>query len=316
MKDWNKSLFIEIFFHGLVMGTINKLPGISGGLYAIIIGFYDHLMMSLKKIRFRNFFKSKKQITFFNEINSFFLLTLSLGMIVSYFTTSKILDFFLDNFQLQVWGCFFGLVLGSVFLLVKKIINIDKIKILILIISFTIGLVISFADPMTENRNLIFIFFCGYISVCGITVPGLSGSFLLIVLGNYKLLLVDSVNNFYNLMSNLLVGTNFQVSEVLLNVLITFFLGSVIGLVSLSKFLSFISKKYPSHLNFMIIGFVVGTLPIVWPWNQFKQFDNNRLSIEYLDMGDIYTVFIILIVLFLMVLTNNYAKNKKIRSNW
>ena len=316
MKDWNKSLFIEIFFHGLVMGTINKLPGISGGLYAIIIGFYDHLMMSLKKIQFRNFFKSKKQITFFNEINSFFLLTLSLGMIVSYFTTSKILDFFLDNFQLQVWGCFFGLVLGSVFLLVKKITNIDKIKILILIISFTIGLVISFADPMTENRNLIFIFFCGYISVCGITVPGLSGSFLLIVLGNYKLLLVDSVNNFYNLMSNLLVGTNFQVSEVLLHVLITFFLGSVIGLVSLSKFLSFISKKYPSHLNFMIIGFVVGTLPIVWPWNQFKQFDNNRLSIEYLDMGDIYTVFIILIVLFLMVLTNNYAKNKKIRTNW
>ena len=317
MKDWNKSLFIEIFFHGLVMGTINKLPGISGGLYAIIIGFYDHLMMSLKKIGLRNFFKSKKQITFFfNEINSFFLLTLSLGMIVSYFTTSKILDFFLDNFQLQVWGCFFGLVLGSVFLLVKKIINIDKIKILILIISFTIGLIVSFTDPMTENRNLIFIFFCGYISVCGITVPGLSGSFLLIVLGNYKLLLVDSVNNFYDLMSNLLVGTTFEVSEILLQILITFFLGSVIGLVSLSKFLSFISKKYPSHLNFMIIGFVVGTMPIVWPWNQFKQFDNNRLSIEYLDMGDIYTVFIILIVLFLMVSTNNYAKNKKIRSNW
>ena len=117
-------------------------------------------------------------------------------------------------------------------------------------------------------------------------------------------------------MSNLLVGTTFEVSEILLQILITFFLGSVIGLLSLSKFLSFISKKYPSHLNFMIIGFVVGTLPIVWPWNQFKQFDNNRLSIEYLDMGDIYTVFIILIVLFLMILTNNYAKNKKIRSNW
>ena len=65
MKDWNKSLFIEIFLHGLIMGTINKLPGISGGLYAIIVGFYDHLMMSLKKIGVRNFFNSKKQITFF-----------------------------------------------------------------------------------------------------------------------------------------------------------------------------------------------------------------------------------------------------------
>ena len=317
MKDWNKSLFIEIFLHGLIMGTINKLPGISGGLYAIIVGFYDHLMMSLKKIGLRNFFNSKKQITFFfNEINSFFLFTLSLGMIVSYFTTSKILDYFLDNFQLQVWGCFFGLILGSVFLLVKKINNIDKIKTLILISSFTIGLVISFIDPMTENRNLIFIFFCGYISICGITIPGLSGSFILIVLGNYKLLLVDSVNNFYNLISNLLVGTNFQVSEILLHVLITFFLGSVIGLISLSRFLSFISRKYPYHLNFMIIGFVIGTLPIVWPWNQFKQFDNSPHSLEDLNLGDIYTVLIILIVLFLMILTNNYVKNKKVRSDW
>ena len=169
MKDWNKSLFIEIFLHGLIMGTINKLPGISGGLYAIIIGFYDHLMMSLKKIGIKNFFNNKKITFFFNEINSFFLFTLSLGMIVSYFTTSKILDYFLDNFQLQVWGCFFGLILGSVFLLVKKINKVDKIKTLILISSFTIGLIVSFIDPMTENRNLIFIFFCGYISICVIT---------------------------------------------------------------------------------------------------------------------------------------------------
>ena len=128
--------------------------------------------------------------------------------------------------------------------------------------------------------------------------------------------LETSVNNFYNLISNLLVGTNFQVSEILLHVLITFFLGSVIGLLSLSRFLSFISGKYPRHLNFMIIGFVVGTLPIVWPWNQFEQFDNNLRSIEYLNKGDIYTVLIILIVLFLMILTNNYVKNKKVRSDW
>ena len=102
-------------------------------------------------------------------------------------------------------------------------------------------------------------------------------------------------------MSNLLVGTNFQVSEILLHVLITFFLGSVIGLISLSRFLSFISRKYPRHLNFMIIGFVVGTLPIVWPWNQIKQLDNNQHSIEYLNLVDIYTVLIIVIIFFLVI---------------
>ena len=315
MKDWNKSLFLEIFLHGLVMGTINKLPGISGGLYAIIIGFYDHLMMSLKRIGFSNLLKNKSPKGFLSEINSFFLLTISAGMIVSYFTTSKILDYFLYNFQLQVWGCFFGLILGSVFLLIRKIDSIDRKKSLIFFTSLILGLVISFVEPMIENRNLVFIFFCGFISICGITIPGLSGSFLLIILGNYKLLLVDSVNNFYNLISNYLIGTNLPVSEILLHVLITFFIGSVIGLISLSRFLSFISQKYPRHLNFMIIGFVIGTLPIVWPWNQVEKFQKNLLLIENLDLIDLYTSLIILIVLFLMIFTEKYAKNKKIRTN-
>ena len=315
MKDWNKSLFLEIFLHGLVMGTINKLPGISGGLYAIIIGFYDHLMISLKKIGFSNLLKNKSPKSFLSEINSFFLLTISAGMIVSYFTTSKILDYFLYNFQLQVWGCFFGLILGSVFLLIRKIDSIDRKKSLIFFTSLILGLVISFVEPMIENRNLVFIFFCGFISICGITIPGLSGSFLLIILGNYKLLLVDSVNNFYNLISNYLIGTNLPVSEILLHVLITFFIGSVIGLISLSRFLSFISQKYPRHLNFMIIGFVIGTLPIVWPWNQVENFEKNLLLIENLDLIDLYTSLIILIVLFLMIFTEKYAKNKKIRTN-
>ena len=315
MKDWNKSLFLEIFLHGLVMGTINKLPGISGGLYAIIIGFYDHLMISLKKIGFSNLLKNKSPKSFLSEINSFFLLTISAGMIVSYFTTSKILDYFLYNFQLQVWGCFFGLILGSVFLLIRKIDSIDRKKSLIFFTSLTLGLVISFVEPMIENRNLVFIFFCGFISICGITIPGLSGSFLLIILGNYKLLLVDSVNNFYNLISNYLIGTNLPVSEILLHVLITFFIGSVIGLISLSRFLSFISQKYPRHLNFMIIGFVIGTLPIVWPWNQVEKFQKNLLLIENLDLIDLYTSLIIFIVLFLMIFTEKYAKNKKIRTN-
>jgi len=314
MKDWNKSFFLEIFLHGLLMGTINKLPGVSGGLYAIIIGFYDHLMISLRKIGLKTFLKKSKSKRFY-EINSFFLLTISFGMIVSYFTTSKILDYFLYNFQLQVWGCFFGLILGSVFLLIRKIENINRTKLLIFFTSLAFGLGISFVEPMVENRNLIFVFFCGYISICGITIPGLSGSFLLIILGNYKLLLVDSVNNFYNLISNYIIGSNLPVSEILLNVLIVFFLGSVIGLISLSRFLSFISQNYPRHLNFMIIGFVIGTLPIVWPWNQVGKAGNNLLLIENLNFVDMYTFLIILIVLFLMIFTDKYAKNKKIRTN-
>ena len=102
------------------------------------------------------------------------------------------------------------------------------------------GVFISLSEPLYENRNLFFIFFCGFISVCGITIPGLSGSFLLILLGNYKLLLVDSVNNFYNLISNLFYSTEKKlvVEYELINILLIFFIGSVLGLIILSKFLS------------------------------------------------------------------------------
>ena len=122
-RNWNNINSLEIFFHGLVMGTINKLPGISGGLYSIIIGFYNHLMNSIKNI-------DKKSIKYFFRLdfeglkkssNWKFLFFLSLGMIISYFTTSKVLDFFLIKFELYVWCVFFGLILGSLYVLIKRI---------------------------------------------------------------------------------------------------------------------------------------------------------------------------------------------------
>ena len=116
-RDWNSINSLEIFFHGLIMGTINKLPGISGGLYSVVIGFYDHLMNSIKNINnnsIKNLFRFDfKKLN--NSINGKFLFFLSLGMIISYFTTSKILDFFLINYELYVWSIFFGLILGSLY---------------------------------------------------------------------------------------------------------------------------------------------------------------------------------------------------------
>ena len=114
-RDWNNINSLEIFFHGLIMGTINKLPGISGGLYSIVIGFYDHLMNSIKNINnntFKNLFLFDfKKLN--SSINGKFLFFLSIGMIISYFTTSKILDFFLINYELYVWSIFFWSNLGK-----------------------------------------------------------------------------------------------------------------------------------------------------------------------------------------------------------
>ena len=150
---------------------------------------------------------------------------------------------------------------------------------------------------MIENRNLIFIFFCGFISICGITLPGLSGSFLLILLGNYELLLVDSVNNLYNFIISLISNeSTVTIDYELINILLIFFLGSVLGLIILSNFLSFISKKYPIHLNHLIIGFVSGTLPVVWPWNKIDT------EISQTNLLNFETIFAFLIILLSVIL--------------
>ena len=239
-RDWNKVSFFEIFTHGIIMGTINKLPGISGGLYSLIIGFYNHLISSIKSISYKNLkiLKTDGVKPFLRLINGNFLFFISTGMIMSYFTTSKILDYFLIKNELYVWAVFFGLILGSLYILIKRIKKTNINTAIFLFFGLIFGVFISVSDPLYENRNLLFIFFCGFISICGITIPGLSGSFLLILLGNYKLLLVDSVNNFFNLISNFFYTSDqkLNVENELINILLVFFMGSVFGLVVLSKF--------------------------------------------------------------------------------
>ena len=311
-RNWNNINSLEIFFHGLVMGTINKLPGISGGLYSIIIGFYNHLMNSIKNI-------DKKSIKYFFRLdfeglkkssNWKFLFFLSLGMIISYFTTSKVLDFFLIKLELYVWCVFFGLILGSLYVLIKRTNKTNPEKLIILVLGLFFGFFLSFSDPIIENRSLIFVFCCGFISICGITVPGLSGSFILILLGNYELLLVDAVNNFFEFVINIFIDKNYIVDIELIKILIVFFIGSVIGLIVLSKFLSLVLKKYPLHLNHLIIGFVVGTLPIVWPWKKVIIYDQ-LTTINNNFVGVIFILASFIVIIFL----NNNANKKNIWSD-
>ncbi len=314
-RDWNKASFLEVFLHGIVMGSINKLPGISGGLYSLIIGFYNHLIQSIKSINYKNLTVLKKSglKQFMKNINGYFLLFISFGMIMSYFSTSKILDYFLIQNELYVWSVFFGLIIGSVYILVKRLRTTDLKKLSYLFFGFLFGILISFSEPLYENRNLLFVFFCGFISICGITIPGLSGSFLLILLGNYKLLLVDSVNNFYNLILNLFnPGNKLVVEYEMINILIVFFIGSVLGLIILSKFLTYITKKFPNQLDHLIIGFVLGTLYIVWPWNQIK---NNMDQTEMTSSINSVAFILILIGLILTIIINNYVDKKNIRLN-
>jgi uncharacterized membrane protein len=155
--------------------------------------------------------------------------------------------------------------------------------ILSLALGILLGVGISFLNPARENDNLIFVFFCGIISVSGMTLPGFSGSFILILLGNYVLLLVDSVNALYDSISDILGGNfDFIYDEnriKMLKVLAVFTLGSLTGLVTFSHLLSYILKHYKSITIASIIGFIVGSLGVVWPWKKtiYKHLDNGQL---------------------------------------
>lgn len=271
-RSFTDKLFLII--KGLGMGAANKVPGVSGGVVAFVAGFYEEFIYSLQKINVKalKFLINGRFKSFFQYINGRFLSLLFLGMIVSYFSISKLLDFLIVNYELFVWSVFFGMIIGSIYYLNKDFKEWNTPTLFSLILGISIGVGISFLDPAKENDNLWFVFFCGIISVSGMTLPGLSGSFILILLGNYVLLLVDAVNALYDSMIDILSGNFNAVVEPfrlkMIKVLAVFTLGSVTGLVSFSHILNFVLKRYKAITISMLMGFIVGSLGVVWPWKK------------------------------------------------
>lgn len=263
-----------LILKGVIMGTANKVPGVSGGVVAYVAGFYEEFIYSFRRLNlkalsllFRGRFKS-----FFEYINGRFLALLLFGEVLSYFTISKGLDVVLKHYPTLVWSLFFGLILGSVYFLSKEYHAWNRKNIIILIIGIMVGVASSLLDPATNNTNLWFVFFCGIVSISGMTLPGLSGSFILMLLGNYVLLLVDSINAFFDAMMMTLRWDfswwNDPSHIELLIILIVFLLGSIIGLITLSNLLGWTFKHFKNETNALIIGFITGSLGVVWPWKE------------------------------------------------
>ncbi len=335
---YNPRTFSDKFFlviKGLCMGAANKVPGVSGGIVAFVGGFYEEFIYSLQKINGKAFklllngrFKS-----FYRYVNGAFLSLLIFGMLVSYFSVSKLLDYFLEQKELFVWGAFFGMILGSIYYISKDFKHWNQKTITAGIIGLFIGISISFLSPAKENDNLLFVFLCGMISVSGMTLPGLSGSFILILLGNYVLLLVDSVNALYDTFAEMLRGDfSFIKNQVRLNtlkILAVFTIGSATGLVSLSHLLSYVLKHYRHITTAVIIGFITGSLGVVWPWKKtiFKTdvsgqsiLDSNGREIivnyerYFPDFGNSetwWTVFFVIVGIFILLALDWYGKNRK-----
>ncbi len=279
---------IFLILKGLGMGAANKVPGVSGGVVAFVAGFYEEFIYSLQKVNGKAFklLINGRFRSFFNYLNGRFLGLLFLGMIVSYFSVSRVLDYLIKHYELYVWSVFFGMIVGSIYYINKDFKDWNYKTYTALAIGIALGLSISFLNPAKENDNLWFVFFCGIISVSGMTLPGFSGSFILILFGNYVLLLVDSVNalsaTFYEIL-----GGDFSFMENperirMLKVLSVFTLGSITGLVTFSHVLSYILKHYKNITLASIIGFIIGSLGVVWPWKEtrYKIHEDGRFLLD------------------------------------
>ncbi len=329
--------FIDKFFlvvKGLCMGAANKVPGVSGGIVAFVGGFYEEFIYSLQKINAKAFklLFSGRFKSFYRYVNGTFLILLISGMLISYFSVSQVLDYFLERKELYVWSAFFGMILGSIYYISKDFEHWNKKTITAGIIGLIVGISISFLSPAKENDNLFFIFLCGMISVSGMTLPGLSGSFILILLGNYVLLLVDSVNALYETFGEIF-GGDFSFVENdermhTLKILAIFTLGSATGLVSLSHLLTYVLKHYKHITTAVIIGFITGSLGVVWPWKRtiFKTngdgqvfLDSNGKEIivnyeryfpDFTNLETWWALFFVVVGILILLALDWYGKNR------
>ena len=312
---------ILLVIKGLAMGIANKVPGVSGGIVAIVTGFYPEFLYSLKRLNFKALYMllTGRFKSFYQYTNASFLLLIALGILVSYFTVSRILDVALLHYEQHVKGLFFGMVVMSVILLIRDFEKWDLKYALYSLIGLAIGLSLTFLEPAPENRNLLFVFFCGLISIIGMTLPGLSGSFLLILLGNYALLLVDAVNAVLEFSVKLLQDPSAYAAlsqdyNELLTILIVFVGGSVVGLVSISNLLHYIIVRFERKLNALIIGFIIGSLSILWPWSDFRLLTNDAFinsTMVRSGFNQFFSLFWSGVGLFVVFIIDNYDRKRQ-----
>ncbi len=248
----NMKELVYLFFKGVAMGAANVIPGVSGGTVALITGIFEKLIDSIKSINLKaiKLLFTGKFTEFANHINLKFLFMIFFGVGASIFSLAKILDFLFVNYPIYIWSYFFGLIIASVYFVAKTIEKWNSSVILSFIIGTAVAITITFLTPANENDSTIYIFICGIVAVMSMILPGLSGSFILILMGNYQLVMIDAV------------------SELNIKILLPLMVGAGFGLIAFSHILSWIFKKFKNQTIAVLSGFILGSLGILWPWKE------------------------------------------------
>ena len=233
------------------MGAADVVPGVSGGTIAFITGIYDTLLESIRRVNPRLLILWKQQgfKAAFNHINGFFLISLFGGIITSILTFAKLISWLLVNHPIPLWSFFFGLILVSVFHILKQVEKKDIIRGIIVVVGIAFAYFITVLKPLEMDPTSINFVFAGAIAICAMILPGISGSFILLLLGMYAPILAAA-------------------KTIQIDILLLFVAGCVLGLLTFSHLLSWLLKSFRDSTLMFLTGLMIGTLPKIWPWKE------------------------------------------------
>ena len=241
---------IVVALKGFAMGAANVIPGVSGGTIALLTGIFNELIEALNAVLSVSSWKPLLKGDFkgfWKAIHGTFLLWLAIGVIISVFSLAKLMEYVLSHHPVQTWAFFFGLIIVSAVFLLSDIKGWKGSDIIWLVLGVALGAIICLMSPTETTSDLWFIAVCGAIAICTMILPGISGSFILVLLGKYEYIMK-------------------AVSELNIPVLLVFALGCVIGIVAFSKFLHWLIDNHEKPTLLVLIGFTLGALVKVWPW--------------------------------------------------
>ncbi|HDM8132694.1 TPA: DUF368 domain-containing protein [Vibrio harveyi] len=243
--------YLITYFKGMAMGAADVVPGVSGGTIAFITGIYDTLLESIRRIN-PSLFSIWKKDGFkgaFNHINGFFLISLFAGIFTSIATLAKLISWLLETHPIPIWSFFFGLILVSVYHIIRQVEKRDAIRFVALLIGIGFAYSITVLKPLHMEPTAINTILAGAIAICAMILPGISGSFILLLIGMYAPVL-GAVKGFQ------------------IDILALFLVGCVAGLLSFSHLLSWLLRKFRDLTLMFLTGLMIGTLPKIWPWKE------------------------------------------------
>lgn len=313
--------YLTITLKGLAMGAADVVPGVSGGTIAFIAGIYEELIETIHALDFGFFTRWKKESfkKAWSHYNLGFLVALFGGVLVSILSLAKLITYLLDNHPILVWSFFFGLVIASILYVGKQITNWNAKAIIALIIAAAFAYAITLAKPLGATDSTWFLFVAGFVAIIAMILPGISGAFILLLLGAYKAI-IGTISQFSDGITTLNSTLFF---EAFLKLLV-FAAGAIVGLKVFSRALNYMFKNFKNITLAVLTGFMIGALNKIWPWKEVLQYRINHsgkevpfleksiLPTNYPDDSQLVYAIIFMIIGFLTIfIMERFAAAKK-----